>query len=117
MADNGNFPNLPYEEYIYVPKGRWSGRMGGGMKNAEVYGYMRVSTREQNEDRQRIALLEMGMPEKNIYIDKLSGKDFHRPQYQKLLKIKNFVEYMRKVWYSILRKGKHPLQSGCSQIG
>lgn len=56
------------------------------MKNAEVYGYMRVSTREQNEDRQRIALLEMGVPEKNIYMDKLSGKDFHRPQYQKLLK-------------------------------
>ena len=56
------------------------------MKNSKIYGYMRVSTREQNEDRQRIALLEMGVPEKNIYVDKLSGKDFNRPQYKKLLK-------------------------------
>ena len=56
------------------------------MENAKTYGYMRVSTREQNEDRQRIALLEMGVPEKNIYADKLSGKDFNRPQYKKLLK-------------------------------
>lgn len=56
------------------------------MGNSKVYGYMRVSTREQNEDRQKIALLEMGVPEKNIYADKLSGKDFNRPQYKKLLK-------------------------------
>ena len=56
------------------------------MENAKIYGYMRVSTREQSEDRQRIALLEMGVPEKNIYADKLSGKDFNRPQYKKLLK-------------------------------
>lgn len=56
------------------------------MENAKVYGYIRVSTREQNEDRQRIALLEKGVPEKNIYMDKQSGKDFNRPQYQKLLK-------------------------------
>lgn len=46
---------------------------------------MRVSTREQHDDRQRIALLEMGVPEKQIYVDKLSGKDFERPQYKKLL--------------------------------
>lgn len=56
------------------------------MGQEKVYGYMRVSTREQNEDRQRIALLERGVPEKNIYMDKLSGKDFNRPQYQKLLR-------------------------------
>lgn len=49
-------------------------------------GYMRVSSREQNEDRQRISLLEMGVPEKNIYMDKLSGKNFERPQYKKMLK-------------------------------
>ena len=36
------------------------------MKNANIYGYMRVSSREQNEDRQRIALLEMGVPERHI---------------------------------------------------
>ena len=47
---------------------------------------VRVSTREQNEDRQIIALKEMGVPEKNIYLDKISGKNFERPQYKKLLK-------------------------------
>ncbi len=56
------------------------------MEETKVYGYMRVSSREQNEDRQRIALLEMGVPEKNIFMDKLSGKDFARPQYKKLLR-------------------------------
>ncbi len=47
---------------------------------------MRVSTREQKEDRQKIALIEMGVPEENIYMDKQSGKDFERPQYKKLLR-------------------------------
>ena len=51
-----------------------------------VYGYIRVSTREQNEDRQLIALREMAVPEKNIFMDKQSGKDFNRPQYKKLVK-------------------------------
>lgn len=55
------------------------------MNQKKIYGYMRVSTREQHDDRQRIALLEMGVPEKQIYVDKLSGKDFERPQYKKLL--------------------------------
>lgn len=53
---------------------------------AEIYGYVRVSTREQNEDRQLIALNEIQVPKKNIFIDKQSGKDFERPQYKKLLK-------------------------------
>ena len=51
-----------------------------------TYGYIRVSTREQNEDRQLIALREMSIPEQNIFMDKLSGKDFNRPQYKKLVK-------------------------------
>lgn len=51
-----------------------------------VYGYVRVSTREQNEDRQMIALQEMQVPERNIYVDRQSGKDFNRPMYQRLLK-------------------------------
>ena len=50
-----------------------------------TYGYVRVSTREQNEERQMIALGEL-VPERNIFIDKQSGKDFARPQYQKLVK-------------------------------
>ncbi len=53
---------------------------------ANIYGYIRVSTREQNEDRQLIALREMSVPEKNIFMDKQSGKDFNRPQYKKLVK-------------------------------
>ena len=51
-----------------------------------IYGYIRVSSRDQNEDRQLIALKEVGTPEKHIYIDKQSGKDFNRPQYKKLLR-------------------------------
>lgn len=51
-----------------------------------IYGYIRVSTREQNEDRQIIALREMAIPAQNIYMDKQSGKDFNRPQYKRLLR-------------------------------
>ena len=51
-----------------------------------IYGYIRVSSRDQNEYRQLIALKEVGVPEKNIYLDKQSGKDFNRPQYRKLLR-------------------------------
>lgn len=51
-----------------------------------MYGYIRVSTREQNEDRQVIALGEAGVPSERIYMDKQSGKDFNRPQYKKLLR-------------------------------
>jgi DNA invertase Pin-like site-specific DNA recombinase len=51
-----------------------------------VYGYVRVSTKEQNEDRQLIALKDVGVLEKNIYVDKQSGKDFKRPQYKKMVK-------------------------------
>lgn len=50
------------------------------------YGYIRVSGKEQNEDRQLIAMREMNIPKSNIYIDKQSGKDFNRPQYKKLMK-------------------------------
>ena len=50
-----------------------------------VYGYVRVSTKEQCEERQMIALRGFPVPEGNIYMDKLSGKDFNRPQYQKML--------------------------------
>lgn len=52
----------------------------------KTYGYVRVSTREQNEDRQMIALREIGVTAQNIYLDKQSGKDFNRPQYKKLLR-------------------------------
>lgn len=51
-----------------------------------IYGYVRVSTKDQNEDRQILALQEYPVLDKNIYMDKLSGKNFERPQYKKLLK-------------------------------
>ena len=51
-----------------------------------VYGYIRVSTKEQNEDRQLIALGEAGVAPDHLYLDKQSGKDFNRPQYKRLLK-------------------------------
>lgn len=51
-----------------------------------LYGYIRVSTRDQNEDRQLIALRELKIPEKNIFMDKQSGKDFNRPQYKRLVR-------------------------------
>lgn len=51
-----------------------------------IYGYIRVSSRDQNEDRQWVALSETGVPEENVYPDRQSGKDFNRPQYQKLLR-------------------------------
>ena len=50
------------------------------------YGYVRVSSKDQNEDRQMIALREVGVPDKNIFIDKQSGKDFQRPKYKRLLR-------------------------------
>ena len=56
-------------------------------KNAGcVYGYVRVSSADQNEERQRIAMAQEGLKEKDIFMDKQSGKDFERPAYLKLLK-------------------------------
>lgn len=51
-----------------------------------IYGYVRVSSTDQNEDRQLIAMSEKNIPQRNIYIDKQSGKDFERPQYKQLVK-------------------------------
>lgn len=54
------------------------------MKN--TYGYVRVSSTDQNEDRQIVALREKAVPDRNIFTDKQSGKDFNRPQYRRLMK-------------------------------
>ena len=51
-----------------------------------IYGYIRVSSRDQNADRQLLSLRELSIPEEHIFTDKQSGKDFQRPQYQKLLR-------------------------------
>ena len=60
--------------------------MNGGIVYMNTYGYVRVSSREQNEDRQLIALKEIGLTGEMIFLDKQSGKDFNRPQYMKLLR-------------------------------
>lgn len=87
----------------------------------KVYGYVRVSTKEQNEDRQLRALEKYPVPPEQIYMDKLSGKDFNRPQYRKLIrKIKsndvlviksidrlgrNYSEILEQ--WRVITKGKH----------
>ena len=53
--------------------------------SCRVFGYIRVSSRDQNENRQLIALSDAGVPQKNIFLDKQSGKDFNRPRYKNLL--------------------------------
>ena len=51
----------------------------------KIYGYIRVSSVDQNEARQLAAMQRLQVPEKHIYLDKQSGKDFERPNYQKLI--------------------------------
>ena len=79
---------------------------------AKTYGYIRVSSTDQNESRQRIALEQQGIPSGHIFMDKMSGKDFQRPQYQAMLKklrpgissaspaLTGLAETMRKFWNS-----------------
>ncbi len=70
----------------YIVKGWVPIRREKEMEKSIEYGYARVSSRDQNEDRQIIAIQEMGIPDKRIFVDKQSGKDFERPQYKKMLK-------------------------------
>lgn len=53
---------------------------------SEIYGYIRVSTREQNENRQMDALSEFSIPRQNLFLDKQSGKDFKRPAYSRMMR-------------------------------
>ena len=53
---------------------------------SEIYGYVRVSSREQNVDRQLIAMQQFGVPDNHVYTDKVSGKNFDRPGYRRLLR-------------------------------
>lgn len=77
------------------------------MKKSKVFGYARVSSSTQNEDRQILALREMGVPENHIYVDKMTGKNFNRPEYKKLLKEldENSILYIK----SIDRLGSIPV--------
>ena len=51
----------------------------------KIYGYIRVSSKDQNKERQRIAMRNFGIPKEQVYFDKQSGKDFERPEYQRLI--------------------------------
>lgn len=64
-----------------------------------IYGYIRVSSKDQNEDRQYIAMKSVEVPEKNIYIDKQSGKDFNRPMYKRMVRRlrKNDLLYIKSI--------------------
>lgn len=66
---------------------------------ATIYGYIRVSSCDQNEDRQMVAMREKKVPEKNIFMDKQSGKDFERPQYKQMLRKlkKNDLLYVKSI--------------------
>jgi len=61
-------------------------KMQSVIRPAERFGYIRVSMKDQNEDRQLIALEPYEIPTENLFIDKKSGKDFNRPKYKKLLR-------------------------------
>ncbi len=60
--------------------------IGKGRMGQIFYGYCRVSSMGQNEERQLIAMAKAGIPAENIYVDKQSGRDFNRPRYQELVK-------------------------------
>ena len=67
-----------YIENIYIEEEK--------LLTNKTYGYVRVSSQDQNEDRQLIAMEQAGVPRSNIYMDKQSGKDFNRPNYKRLIK-------------------------------
>ena len=60
---------------------------------AQSYGYVRVSSIDQNEERQIVELTHRDVVPSNIFIDKQSGKSFERPQYKRLVKIRRFTLY------------------------
>jgi len=71
----------------------------GGRMMSKIYGYVRVSTKEQKLDRQLAAMKAKGVTKKNIFMDKISGKDFERPKYKKLLACldKESVVYVKSI--------------------
>ena len=89
------YPVAPEGATLFLPAsiGVRSNHMRGGAASfagkgglMDVYGYIRVSSVDQNESRQLIALRGKGVAMRHIYLDKQSGKDFHRPQYKRLVK-------------------------------
>lgn len=90
-----------------------------------TYGYVRVSTRDQNEARQMIAMYERGVDPKRIFIDKQSGKDFNRPEYQRLLRklrpgdvlIVKSIDRLGRNYDDILEQWRHIIKDkGCDIV-
>ena len=82
-------PRLFYAFYPVCISG--PGRTGPAPQNKDsdmgiTYGYIRVSSSDQNEDRQLLAMMSRGIAEERLFVDKLSGKDFNRPRYRALLR-------------------------------
>lgn len=70
----------------------------------KTYGYIRVSSIDQNESRQRLAMQERAIADEHLFIDKLSGKDFHRPRYLAMLRrLKPGCEQSRKLRISVTK--------------
>ena len=76
-------------------------------KEQKVYGYVRVSTKDQNEGRQVEEMRNFGIPEERIFIDKQSGKDFNRAEYQTLKRMLKDSPYSLLVILSIDRLGRN----------
>lgn len=77
------------------------------MEEQKKYGYVRVSTKEQNEDRQIQAMLEIGIPQERIFIDKQSGKDFNRAEYKTLKRMLKDSPNSLLILHSIDRLGRN----------
>lgn len=76
-------------------------------KEQKVYGYVRVSTKEQNEGRQLEEMINFGIPEERIFIDKQSGKDFNRAEYQTLKRMLKDSPNSLLIIHSIDRLGRN----------
>ena len=93
------------------------------MKNKE-YGYVRVSTKDQNVDRQLIALKNQGILSKDIFIDKMSGKDFERPRYCHLLKkikpgdtlVIKSIDRLGRNYDEIIEQWRHITKELCADV-
>lgn len=78
------------------------------------YGYVRVSTKEQNEDRQMVAMREFGIKEGNIILDKQSGQNFERPGYRRLVRSSKIIVFYRSVmWLKALKTLGFLISSFC----
>ena len=82
--DTFPIPSFFFIKIVYTGDTKEKRRIGFMQSN--IYGYVRVSTKEQCEDRQLIALRAFPVEKKNIFMDKLSGKDFNRPKYRMLIR-------------------------------